>query len=312
MSAAPPFPRVLVFASDVGAAQNVNPYCTPKEVALKIVQGMFPAAKLGVAAPADKKVQNVKRLAREAPVEIVTLAESMGLKTEAEALRGAQRRGGDASDTPEAAALAHAVVTTLSASGRSTTTAPSLAAAETAVAAKLGACSTKVKTEVMAAVKTSTYTSRGIRDEASGLTLFAAASGLKVAPGSGNFLSRLLFKGLAVGGKEDGLVGEDPSKPDAVVEVKRRQHKFFLDIPARELSQLYVYMYLHGVKTGYWVQLLDGVVEHRKVTWDDDKWSEVVEALRRFRALLQPFLLSEAHAEALLDAPDSLEGPAEK
>ncbi len=301
-------PRVLVFASDIGAALNQNPYCTPKEVAQKIAQSLFPAADLGVAPHADSKVQNVKRLARDAPADILTLADTMGLKGEADALRGAQRRGVAATalaDTPEASALAHAVVSKLSAAGRSSTTVETLAAAERVVEGELRACSAKVKTEVLAAVKTSTYTSRGIRDEASGLTLFGEAAKVKVAPGSGSFLSRLVFKGLAVGGKEDGRVLGDDNQPDAVVEIKRRQHKFFGAIPPRELSQLYVYMFVHNVKTGYWVQLLDNVVRYEEVTWDAAHWEGIVKGLRQFREALEPYL-TDSRVELLSRANDDL------
>jgi hypothetical protein len=304
-------PRVLVFASDIGAALGWNPYTSRKEVALKIAQATFPDARLGVVDAVDQKVANVKRLARDTPAELLTLADSMGLATQAKALRSVQKEvlAAALADTPQASALAHAVVNKLATPGSGTTTRASLAAAERGVEKQLGECSARVKTEVMAAVKSTTYTSRGIRDEASGLALFGSAAKLSVAPGSGAFQSRLVFRGVAVGGKEDGRVLCDcdgKTQEGAVVEIKRRQHKFFADIPPRELSQLYVYMFVHNVHTGYWVQLLDGEVRFREVAWDGAYWDRIVTGLRRFHAVLKPYLQSEDHTQLLMSASDDL------
>lgn len=324
--------RIVIYASELGTALGLNPYGCPKDVARRLVQTRYPAlrAALGAVDPVERSKESLKRAARAAPENVVASAKAVpgGLDSAAaralcaavqaadESRARATAITADSTATPAEVERARrvALTTAAAASARAESAAEQLLHAvsssmtATATAEELRAAEQPLEAamaELRVAAKSRAYTSRGKRDEASALDTYGAARGVAVSPGDNRFKCLKVDGDVWVGGKEDGRHADG----SAVVEIKRRQSRFFNVMPVREWAQLYVYMYVTGIRTGVWVQYFDGKVRYEDVPFEEDHWRELVQRLKQFAAKVRPFLESEDAGRALRDAPNNLDLP---
>lgn len=261
---------ITLFASDVATAAGWNPYETPKSIAEKLVHRKFPDR-----CPSyepDPVARAATAAADTTPVqELRKYAAALHVPTKP-------------TDTPRdiTRAVIAAAAVPLMKGERELTPAPP---------------------KLQAAVEHHVRTERGRRDEASVLELYAKLARVEVVPGTGVFHRRAVDADFAVGGKEDGMHADGKT----VIEVKNRQRGLFRDMPQRERAQLYVYMFVHGVRRGVWVQAYNGEVAFENVAWDPAFWAKLCERLRSFVGVVRPMLRSVAHADkALATAEDDL------
>lgn len=290
---------LLLFASEAGSAAGWNPYCRPREIALRIAARRFPKlqAKVGPTEAVASSVHRAKRQARTKPEELVKVAKKVGLDGAALSLEKVLARG-PASEA-QIDDVTSQTIARVSRGMAVAETAKELTRAESKLE---DASSSSGLDAIFSAVKSSAYTSRGVRAESSALDAFAAKAKVKVLPGNTRFRKASVSSTLMVGGKEDGIYADG----SAVIEIKCRQKQFFSIMPLREKAQLYVYMYVHGVCKGVWVQYFDGDVAYEVVQWEDGFWRRLVAGLEEFYDKTKEYFVSSDAAARLVVAAEDL------
>lgn len=141
---------------------------------------------------------------------------------------------------------------------------------------------------VAEAARAAAYTQRGSAKEGRIWDLYKAYLGAERALGAskaGRPFKAALTEGLHLGGRVDGLLGED-----TVVEIKHRQRNFFLTIPRYEEVQIYVYMFVTGRRKAHWVQFFDGALRVKEIAWREEVWEAMAQAFRGFEKVLHAFV----------------------
>jgi hypothetical protein len=242
--------RVLICASDFGAALGWSTYMSPKDVALKIL-GEIPkdtvAHQMEIAAKSAAASSSSSVGSR--PVSPASVLEKMQVEV---ARRQSTIMGGAGIHTSALSDQNDFFITP---------------AMETAIMSRI-------------------HTNMGCREEPTAIELYTKLHGIELERG-GSWLMKPILDDASdianptpvfIGGRYDAKYADG----SRIIEFKCRQKKFFNLIPMREKAQLYAYMYLTDIKHGIWCQMYNGELRQQDVIWEDKVWDEMKKRLAQF------------------------------